>query len=312
MVQAGSVENTHFTFEHKVFAIEGCYFTLAGEQPVLRMRLGEIDVSIAFPQVCGEFEIDKASADGAMLDMVAEGLRFVRKIRPNDSIPTELLDGSASWSVEDRHRERAKKRMMIHIARWLSGGDKTLDASQLASSLDAKDTRALVQKQFEEIAEKIGYGRHRRQDVADRIDQFADELSYVEALKEQVQAIAGVRAKVAKLAGLHRQDPLLTEELMRMDFLIHAPLKRMADLVEDLYSQISDVITVLEDFQKLVSHVRNVRDTLRAELIDWEEVIRSWRDQPADASPEALATAKTTYRFLAQNYQQANKWASAG
>ncbi len=312
MAKGGSTTNTHFTFEHRVFSIEGCYFGLVGGDPALHMRLGEIDVSVSFPQLRSEFEIEPTCHDGKMMALVADGLRFIRRIRPDDSIPSELLDGSASWSVDDKHVERARRRMMIHVARWVSDDDASLDVSQVVSNLADEGVRARIQNLFEDIAEKIGYGRHRKQEVADRIDQFADELAYVEALKDQVQEIASIRAKVAKLAGLHRRDPLLTEELMRMDFLIHTPLKRMASLVEDLYTQISDIPTVLEEFSKLVSHVRDVRDTLRHELIDWEEVIRIWGDQPADISPEALATAKKTYRFLAQNYQHASEWSSTG
>ncbi len=313
MAQHEVAPNTHFVFEHKVFKIDGCYFAPVGDAPALCMRLGEIDVSVSFPQLRSEFEIPKESDDGQMLAMVEEALRFIRKIRPNDSIPTELIDGTASWSVDPRHLEIAQARLTVQLTNWLTGDDVVvLDQASLMALLADEKTKEMVQRGFEEISEKLGYGRHRKHEVADKVDQFAQEMSYIEALKERVHLVARIRAKLNKLAGYHRQDPMLTEELMRMDVLIQNPLKRMADPIEDLYGQTSEIMTVLRQFPKLVTYVRQVRDTLRAELIDWEEIIALWQSQPADASSEALALARRTYRFLAQNYQQSQHWASAG
>ena len=43
-------------------------------------------------------------------DLFARGVRFVKEIRPKDSIPSELLDGTASWSYEERHNASARAR----------------------------------------------------------------------------------------------------------------------------------------------------------------------------------------------------------
>ena len=44
-----------------------------------------------------------------MSGALARSLSFVLEIRAGDSIPNELLDGSASWAIEPRHVERAHK-----------------------------------------------------------------------------------------------------------------------------------------------------------------------------------------------------------
>ena len=56
-----------------------------------------------------------------LLDVVEKGLRFVHEIRPGDSIPSELLDGTASWRVEERHRRRARGRLMAQLIAWTAG-----------------------------------------------------------------------------------------------------------------------------------------------------------------------------------------------
>lgn len=305
-----AVSNTLFVFQHKVFNVEGCYFSLdSNTKPALNMRLGEMDVAVSFPQLRSEFGIEETDPDGLMMKMVADALNFVRKIRPNDSIPSELLDGSASWSTEEHHLERAKTRMTMLLVSLITGKEgQTVDAAQVLDTLEASETKAMIQDAFEEIAEKLGYGSHRKGEVADKVDQFASELSYIEALKDRVQLVASLRTKIQKIASFKRNDQMLFQELMRMDTLIQGPLKKMADQLEAVYGQTSEILPILRNFPQQVDFVRKVRDHLRTELLEWNEYIDAWERQPAEPSEEALQLCKKTYRFLAMNYQQTQQW----
>src|SRR5262245_3084876 len=111
---AGSTDrSTHFVFEHRVFKVEGAFFAPSkdSDEPLLHVVLGEIKGSMKLDSVREEFGIAADSSDGKLLGIVEKSLRYVKKIYPNDSIPREILDGSASWSVEDRHREIANSRL---------------------------------------------------------------------------------------------------------------------------------------------------------------------------------------------------------
>jgi len=98
--------STHFIFEHKIFSVPGARFALTGPDriPALRVDVGEHEASIPLDSLCQEFKIDPNSQDGELLEQVRDGLRYVRDIRPGDTIPRELLDGSASWSVDEEHK----------------------------------------------------------------------------------------------------------------------------------------------------------------------------------------------------------------
>ena len=89
--------STHFAFEHKVFRLGGCYFTADsdGDKPKFLMPLGDEMAAIAITALRQEFGIADGSNDGRLLDIVTKSLKYVQEIRPNDSIPQELLDGSA-------------------------------------------------------------------------------------------------------------------------------------------------------------------------------------------------------------------------
>lgn len=306
-------QNTNFIFEHKVFSIDGVHFALNSDgAPVMHMFLGEVAVSVAFPQLCVEFGIEPESDDGKMLAMVREGLRFIKVIRPNDSIPSEILDGSASWSVEPRHLDVAKMRLAVQLSNWVTKGEaKVLDARQLQVLFADETTKKHIQQGFEEIAQALDLGPEGKTIVADKVDHFASELAYIEALTDRVQMVVRIHKRLKKLIAAHAKDQMAVQEFMRMEALLRKPLKDMVSRIEDVHAQTSEIMTILKNFPGQVQFVRRVRDDLRTELLDWDELITEWNE--ANAAPdqegdELEALCKKTYRFLAENYQQVQSW----
>ncbi len=115
--------STHFLFEHKVFTLKGARFALTedGSTPAFHVELGTLIASLPLGTLRGEFASIAIRRMTSLLTVVEKSLRFVREIRPGDSIPRELLDGTASWSVEERHRLRAK----AHLWARAIGTDET-------------------------------------------------------------------------------------------------------------------------------------------------------------------------------------------
>src|ERR1700722_18380727 len=89
--------STHFLFEHKIFQLKGARFALTedGSTPAFLVELGTLVASLPLATVRGEFEIERDGTDDVLLKIVEKSLRFVKEIRPGDSIPRELPDGSA-------------------------------------------------------------------------------------------------------------------------------------------------------------------------------------------------------------------------
>ena len=131
--------STHFVFDHKVFNLDGCYFAADsnGDKPKFLMPLGDEMAAIAIATLRQEFGIAEGSNDGRLLDIVTKSLKYVQEIRPNDSIPQELLDGSASWSVEERHRAVASGRIKIQLATLLTGReDQVIQSDEIEQLVD--------------------------------------------------------------------------------------------------------------------------------------------------------------------------------
>src|SRR4051794_319703 len=87
-----------FDFEHKVFSLASCVFRKAhdGSCIVLQCPLGDVVAALPIQTLCATFEIAPGSNDAALLKRVAEALKYVKQVRPGDSVPSEILDGRAS------------------------------------------------------------------------------------------------------------------------------------------------------------------------------------------------------------------------
>src|SRR4051812_38964360 len=118
---APATRSTVFDFEHKVFKIAGGRFALSRTNglPVYYVPLGELEATLPLENLCAEFAIRDESPDALLLGVIERSLHHVKEIRSGDSIPRELLDGTASWSVEERHRAIAHGRIASNILCWL-------------------------------------------------------------------------------------------------------------------------------------------------------------------------------------------------
>ncbi|HZS85734.1 MAG TPA: hypothetical protein VFA50_22900 [Stellaceae bacterium] len=306
-----SDRSTHFVFENKVFSLERAYFSLARDtkEPVYHVMLGTLTAALPLPTVRAEFNIDPDSPDGKLLDIIEKSLRYVREIRPNDSIPRELLDGSASWTVEERHRMIAQKRLAVQLSSWLSGEETVIsDIDKLEQLADDPLTKQRVQGAFGEIAERIGIGRARQQEVIDKIDDFARELAYIEALREYYGKVKNVASQLARLSKVYKQDKSVTEDIVRILQLLRAPLAEFDANFGLIDAQTSEILNILTKYNAQVGFVREMRDDLHYRLSEWDALLEKWGARKIERSMEIEGLIKETYRFAAQNYPLTQNW----
>jgi hypothetical protein len=308
---AAPTSSTHFVFEHKLFSMERGYFILSGvrAEPVFNVTLGDLRASIPLPSLCAEFNITPQSNDGKLLAIVEKSLRFVKEIRPNDSIPSELLDGTASWSVEERHRLIAKSRLVLQITSWLSGEEAVaVDIAKLEQLVDDPVTKQRLQIAFSELAERLGLGVDRRQEVVDRIDDLARELAYIEALRERFMSVKAVAAGIQKVAKLYKRDQSVVEDIVRIQTLFRRPLSEFEAQLELIDAHTAEILNVLRKFESQVDFIRQQRDDFNYKLRCWNTMIEKWGAIELARSDKVESLIKETYRFAAQNYPLQHSW----
>ena len=303
--------STHFTFEHKIFQVKDARFALTGPDriPALRMNVGEHEASIPLESLCQEFEIDPESADGQMLNQVAQGLKFVRDIRPGDTIPRELLDGTASWTVDDSHRVIARNKVMVAVAVWVSGKERAkLSPPAIAAMLAKPETKKQIETGLDKISLALGMGRGKRQEVLDLIDRLARELAYIEGLRDRYIHASEIVGKLSQVASLYNTDRLFIDEINRVKVLIRPPIKDFREIFAQVDGQTDDVVAMLKAFNRQLIYIREMRDELHQKMLIWDEAIEHWDIDLSYKSKASREAVQFTYRFVAHNFPQSTDW----
>jgi hypothetical protein len=299
--------STHFLFEHKVFNLKGARFALTedGAAPAFHVELGTLVASLPLATLRTEFNIERDSPDGVLLAIVEKSLRFVKEIRAGDSIPRELLDGTASWSVEERHRLRAK----AHLWAGAIGSDETVGAEDdvLQTFVSRPETEAKVRAAAAQIGTGLGYEMN-VESVLARIDDLARELAYTEALQERCGQVLAIVPKVNQLARVYRSDRAIVDELSRIRTLILKPIELYDDIFARLNRHRENIAESIAHFHERVESIREQRDALHHSLMLWDPILAGWKviDMTRCTTNEAKITE--LYRFIARHYLSSQAW----
>jgi hypothetical protein len=302
---------THFDFEHKIFRVEKSYFALSSDtrEPIFLVTLGELNASLRIAAMKREFQIDPSSTDGQLLSIVEKSLRFVREIRHNDSIPREILDGTASWSVSERHRALARTRMAAHVLNTVQGVKAAvLDSLQLEALSCDPEFKTKARDAFGALAERIGLPAERKQEVLDRVEDLAREFAYIEALRERSLSVREIAMFVGQLAKLFKNDKALLPEIVRVQALIRRPVDGIAKKFNTIETKIAAIEAVLARFQAHIDIVRATRDDLHYQLSLWDDLIWKWGELDREKVDNAKQLIRETYRFAATHFPQTQEW----
>ncbi len=235
----------------------------------------------------------------------------MQEIRPNDSIPKELLDGSASWSVEGRHRDASHARIKIQLVTLLTGKeDQVIDVDQIEQLADDPKIQRRLQEAFNLVAEKLGLAPEKKPEVIAKIEQLGHELSFIEGLRDRFTDITDIPPKVDNLSRFYGNQTQTWEDLSRMKVLLREAIMDIECVFDMLDAQTCEIMTVLRSFDLHIGHIRDARDDLHRKFMDWDEVIEPWLDEPGkEKSDEVEQLVRSSYRLLAQKFPQTQAWA---
>jgi hypothetical protein len=302
---------TFFSFEHKVFSVPGTIFRMdrSTGRVSMHMLLGGSYASLTIKQLVHSFNIAPGSPDEVMLKTVEAALHHVREIRPGDSIPNEILDGTASWSLDARHLELARNRLLIQLAAWVTEGNSAIDANaDVMALIERPETKEKVNAAFTKAAEQLGLGVDGKHQITTMIEQLAGELAYIEALREKLRAYIAIRSKAQKLRHVYRRERLIGESVERVIKLISPPLDKIIDLFAMVDAHTAEVISSLKQLSGTIEFVRETRDQLREFVLLWEDLDKEWAEMRIEQAPATEELIKQTYRFAATHYLSSQRW----
>lgn len=302
---------THFVFEHPVFAVKEAVFSLSPTtgEAVYNVPLGDVRASLPIDTIASSFGIAAGSPDSELLQSVKRSLRYVKEIRPRDSIPTELLDGTASWKVEPHHREIARARITVQLVSWMSGKPMDgIDAAELETIAAMPETKKKVQEAFEIMAEKLGLGRENKQEVISKFDDLARELSYVEALRERYGKIQKLYANFSVLHTLYKRERGVQEEINRVRILMKRPVEEIGQVFEQLDGNTGEILVTLKKFAAQIRYIREVRDDLHQRFMRWDSLLDQWSGVVLECGSRIERLIRLTYQFSARHFPLNTDW----
>jgi hypothetical protein len=308
--EAKEARSTHFVFEHKVFEVPSVFFALTEDRkPAMHIDYGDLRAAIELRAVRSGFSIVPYSSDDTMLGVVEGSLRFVRKIRPNDSIPREVLDGTASWAIDDSHHQTAHSRLTLQLAAWMTGKTAAkLGRDQIRALAVNPDVVSRVQAAVAEIVQKVGLQAHEKHVIVDRIEAFAREFSYVEAIRERFEGARGISLKVARLLALYKADRFVGDNLTRVAALMAGPFAAFDKMFAAADAMVADIIGICQNFDERVASLRVMRDDLFELYLMWEPILDRWQNQQIIKSKPTEESIRLLFQFLARHYPQASTW----
>ncbi len=298
-------------FEHKFFhSLEDIYFRLTDSgEPVAIVKLASNEAVLGIDGIKREFALSDDSPDGRMLDMVAEGLQFVRGLRLGDMLPKEILTREASWEPSDRHLRIAHQRLTMQMVTWLTGDEHIFTSSEeLMQIAEDPQIKKNIQLAFSEAAEALGLGRDNREEVVKYIETLAKELAYIEAERDVFHEIKKIDEKIQALRRIYSHDRSMIETSDQVARLSQRALKVFQDYFDQVDAQTGEILAMLKNIDNQIDYIRGVRDELYRRLWPWEEIIPVWRNVFVSKSEENTSHIRTIYQFLAPRFMQVNEW----
>lgn len=305
--------NAIISFEISFFtSVDGAYFRLSdlADEPVFVVDLGEgNEVSLPLPGIKMEFDLAEDSADSQMLDLVAEGLNYVKILRPGDQIPKEILTGEASWEVTKEHRIVAYQRLTLQLVTWLTGDEVAItNPDELIQIAEDPKTKEKVNEAFGEAAEQLGFGRDEKEKVIEIIESLAEEFAYIEALRDRHRNVIMMNEKIQGLRKLYAHEKSVFEIVDSVARLMLVAVKDYQNLLDQVDAQTGEIMSVLKNLDAQTKFIQTLRDDLYRRLVSWDEMFSIWKPASIIKSDTSESILRRTYRFLAPRFMQADDW----
>lgn len=285
--------------------------------PLIVIPMGEREASVPLRAFQREFGIAEDSADGRMFGLIADSLDFVAGLQLGDRLPAEVLSGHASWEPKPQHRALAAAKLRLRLLVWVDPealGETTGGAGDEAARIRRLDEdprlRPLVATAFGRAADMLGLAAPA--DVVRLVELLADELGYIEALRDmllrRLQEMAGRLGQLARTqrgADAHRMEPM--NQVIRLTGLA---LAQIGSRFDEIDAQTGEVLAALRNAGSQQSFIRSNRDFLYRCQRGWDPVLKEWEHAGMSLDDWTWGLIGRTYQFLAPRYMPVTEWTS--
>lgn len=289
---------THFSFEHRVFNVPGAHFRPDTDHaPVFCMDLGDVVGAIALPSLRKTFSIDADGRDGHLLSIVPKALRAIRVIRPGDAIPTEVIDGRASWKPDAAQRAAAETRLARALVAAALGDAQGVDpVAELESGRVTQTLLALC-----------GMSPEPKGELMARVERLVDGLALVESLRARSAAVILIRERLNAATHARARDRAGVQDMRRVVDLMAEPIGQFRAAIDAIDATLADAPGALRNIDTALRHIGERRNKLHFALVPWQEILDAWRNT-GDEPREFDAAFRRLYAFIARRHIEKSAW----
>lgn len=315
MVYSAQVSDSQTVgFSHTFFRTNANgFFRLdsTARRPVYVIDLGDQAGIVSIQSILREFTPGEDDADIAMLEAVAEALKYVTNIHIGDTFPTEMVNGEASWEPAARHCKIANKRVVAAMVQWSEGMDESVaEEINLRNFLAEQVDQKKIARALRRLEAALGGKGGRASEVQSILLGLTKELSYIEAQRElvgRVGRIGGLLEYIRRAGGSHAGDAHEISAVLR---LFNIMMQKFCDELAVVDSRIADIFSAVSANETVCARIRQARDQLQGQLVACEDILMHWEgvsQHNIDLSNVASPIA-TLYRFLAPLYSPVDEW----
>jgi len=302
---------TKVVLQHSFFsAMEGGEFRKSDvRQPVFVVKLGDVEAGLPIAGIQREFGIAEESQDGEVLKRVARALDFVTLLRIGDPFPSEVLTGAPSWAIEPAHKVRAYQRLTLQLTTWLTGEERVFTgADELKQIADDPTTKKKVNEAFDEAAKRLGFTHNGREEIMNLVASLAEELAFIEALRDRHEELIDSGRKVQQLRRLFSRENSVREVADAVARLMIIALKAFQTSFDEVDAQTGEILSVLKNPSQQIQYIRLSRDDLYCRLFAWKDLLVRWTSAAMTCDDSNRTLLRDTYRFLAPRFMPAVEW----
>lgn len=276
--------------------------------PVMIMSLGDRDAAVPIRSLQREFDIADDSPDGRMLGLIAESLDFVCGLRLGDRLPAEVLTGRASWTPEDWYRHIAMRKLRLQLVTWFDPQGGWGDDAAALDRIES-DPAAVAQGQRACEAAARTLGLPNTEAVLELVSGIAEEMSFIEALREELLVpVHGMAQRLNTLTVGRQVNIERRAMLIRVRSLAQRAVQQLSARFIDVDAQTGEVIATLRNAEAQRNFIRSNRDWLYRTRRAWEPILAEWSDAPVTMNNNAWHLIRLAYQFLAPRFMPVQEW----
>jgi hypothetical protein len=276
-----------------------------------------IEYALPFNGLRREFGIAPGSRDDETLRLIEEALDYVSALFPEEPLPGEVLDDTASWEPAPSHRQMATARIHAGLVAWMLNRpptDPPQDPRELVREMEDPSNKRRVRQALEKAAESLGYdGPDRGEALSRLVADLAGDLASIEYLREHL--LGGVRIvsdRLPKAQARFRSDRDLVHQMIHIGHLFSKGAREIEDAFLEIDAHTAEPMQMLKNLRNQQPWLRDRRDRLYKRYRAWMPILAGWTALHPRADDHTLRLVHETHRFLAPRYAPIHEWILLG